>query len=205
MDLVAGHRSTTATGAALLASSAVAWLLLAGYDAPMGLAGFLAGWTLMMTAMMLPSIAPLILLYRGSRTTLVSAYLATWAAIGLLPYAAMEMDLMPPLALVLGLAGVYELSPLKTACLRRCRNVAGFLMEHYRSGPIRLGFDHALWCIGCCAGLMVVLVLAASMSLAWAAAIAAVVFVQKVLPTGELSARLTGVGLVGAAMVAAVM
>ena len=73
---------------------------------------------------------------------------------------------------VLGLAGVYELSPLKSACLRRCRNPAAFLMEHYRSGAVRLGVEHGIWCLGCCVGLMAVLVLAASMQLGWAIVIA---------------------------------
>ena len=167
----------------------------------MGAAGFLAGWTLMMAAMMLPSIAPLVLLYRGPRAPLAVGYLAVWGAIGLLPYAAMEWGLSPALPVVLALAGAYELSPLKSACLRRCRNAAAFLMERYRSGPLRLGVEHGVWCTGCCVGLMAVLVLAASMGLVWAAAIAAVVFVQKALPLGELSARLTGVALLLAAVV----
>jgi predicted metal-binding membrane protein len=165
----------------------------------MGAPGFLAGWTLMMAAMMLPSITPLVLLHRGSRALLAAGYLVVWAAIGLLPYAAMEWELVPALPIVLALAGAYELSPLKSTCLRRCRNPATFLMEHYRNGPLRLGVEHGVWCVGCCVGLMAVLVLAASMGLVWAAAIAAVVFVQKVLPLGEGSARLTGLALLVAA------
>jgi predicted metal-binding membrane protein len=77
-------------------------------------------------------------------------------------------------------------------------------MERYRSGSLRLGAEHALWCVGCCVGLMAVLVLAASMSLAWAAVIAGIVVVQKVLPLGEASARATGVSLLAAALVVAV-
>lgn len=167
----------------------------------MGLVGFLAGWTLMMAAMMLPSITPLALLYRGSRTVLATGYLAVWGAIGLLPYAAMEWGLEPTLPLVLALAGAYELTPLKSACLGRCRNAASFLMERYRTGPFRLGAEHAVWCIGCCVGLMAVLVLAAAMGLVWAAVIAAAVFVQKVLPFPQLSSRAMGAGLLGAAIV----
>jgi predicted metal-binding membrane protein len=193
------ERSAAAAGAALLAAAAAAWVGLAGHELPTGPAGFLAGWTLMMAAMMLPSVAPLVLLYRGSRARLAAGYLAVWGAIGLLPYAAMEWGLEAAVPLVLALAGAYELSPLKSACLRRCRGPAAFLMDYYRSGPLRLGVEHALWCVGCCVGLMAVLVLAASMGLAWAAAIAAVVFVQKVLPFGEASARLTGVALLVAA------
>jgi predicted metal-binding membrane protein len=201
--LVARDRTSLAAAAALVVATALAWVGLAGYEPPMGLAGFLAGWTLMMTAMMLPSIAPLALLYRGPRTPMAVGYLVVWGATGLIPYAAMEWGLDPALPIVLVLAGVYELSPLKSACLRRCRNGAAFLMEHYRSGPFRLGAEHGVWCIGCCVGLMAVLVLAASMGLVWAAAIAAAVFVQKVLPLGEVSARLMGVGLLVAAVAVA--
>ncbi|MGH3134193.1 MAG: DUF2182 domain-containing protein [Gaiellaceae bacterium] len=191
--------TTAVAGFALIATTAVAWIGLAAVETPMGVAGFLAGWSLMMTAMMLPSIAPLVLLYRGSRALLATGYLVVWGVLGLLPYAAMEEGLQPTLAIVLALAGAYELSPLKTACLRRCRNPASFLMERYRAGPLRLGVEHALWCVGCCAGLLSVLVLAASIGLAWAAAIAAAVFAQKALPLGEASARLTGVALLVAA------
>jgi predicted metal-binding membrane protein len=203
MNVLAGERTTAAAGIALGAASVLAWLVLAGYEPPMGLAGFLGGWTLMMAAMMLPSVAPLVLLYRGPRVPLAVAYLALWSVTGLVPYAAMEWGIEPAVPIVLALAGLYELSPLKAACLRHCRNAAAFLMEHYRSGPLRLGVEHGAWCIGCCVGLMVVLVLAAAMGLVWAAAIAAVVFAQKVAPLGELSARLTGLGLLAAAAVVA--
>lgn len=188
----------------LASATAVSWAGLAGYGHAMGLIPFLGGWTLMMAAMMLPSIAPLALLHRGNRVMLATGYLAVWAALGLLPWAAMQWSFQPAPSLVLALAGVYELTPLKQACLRRCRNAATFLMEHYRSGAFRLGVEHGLWCAGCCVGLMVVLVLAASMSLTWAAGIAAVVFIQKVLPWPETSARITGVAVLVAAIVVAI-
>ncbi|MGH9135851.1 MAG: DUF2182 domain-containing protein [Acidimicrobiales bacterium] len=197
-------RPNASAAAALAAAAAVAWMGLARYEPPMGAPGFLAGWTLMMAAMMLPSIAPLALLYRKSRTHLAAGYLFVWGASGLVPYAAMEWSFEPAAPVVLALAGIYELTPLKSACLRQCRGAVSFLMEHYRSGPFRLGVEHGLWCMGCCVGLMAVLVLAASMGLGWAAVIAAAVFVQKVLPLGEVSARLTGAGLLVAAAVAAV-
>jgi len=198
-------RSNWPIAAALGAMTTLAWVLLAGFQLPMGFGGFLAGWTLMMAAMMLPSIAPLVLLYRGSRTLLATGYLVVWSATGLAPFAVMEWGVGPSLPLVFAVAGAYELSPLKLACLRRCRNAAAFLMEHYRAGPLRLGVEHGVWCIGCCIGLMGVLVLAASMGLVWAAVIAAAVFVQKVVPLGEGSAKVMGVALlVAAAYIAAV-
>lgn len=197
------ERSDTLALALLAVATAVAWIELRGGEHAMGLLPFLGGWSLMMAAMMLPSIAPLVLLLRGHRVVLAAAYLAVWAVSGVLPWAAMVWSLQPAPWIVLAAAGVYELSPLKQACLRRCHNAATFLMEHYRSGAFRLGVEHGLWCLGCCAGLMAVLVLAGSMSLAWAAGIAVVVFIQKVLPWPETSARVTGVALLVAALVSA--
>lgn len=171
----------------------------------MGPAGFLAGWTLMMAAMMLPSIKPLVLLYRGPRVPLVVGYLAVWAGVG---GGAVRGDGGRPRGGCRSSShwrAAYELSPLKATCLRRCRGVVGFLMTRYRSGPPRLGVEHGAWCIGCCAGLMAVLAPAAAMGLGWAAVIAAVVFVQKVLPGGEAAGRATGVGLLAAGAVLAVV
>jgi predicted metal-binding membrane protein len=191
--------------AVLLAAAALAWIAVAAYEPPMGVAGFLVGWTLMMAAMMLPSIVPLAALVPGGQTALAAGYLSTWAATGLVPWEAMERGLSPALPLVLAAAGAYELTPLKGACLRRCRNPIGFVLARPGTGPFRLGVGHGLWCVGCCLGLMVVLVLAAAMSL-WAAAIlAGVIFAQKVLPLGETTARLTGVALLTAAAVVAVV
>jgi predicted metal-binding membrane protein len=158
----------------------------------------------MMAAMMLPSIAPLWLLYRGSRLRMAVGYLTVWSVVGVVPFVAMERAIGITVPVVLGLAGAYELSPLKSACLRRCRNPAAFLMEHYRRGAVLLGVEHGIWCLGCCVGLMAVLVLAASMQLVWAIVIAAAVFVQKVLPRGEVTARLIGIGLLVAAVAVAV-
>jgi predicted metal-binding membrane protein len=189
--------------AVLLAAAALAWLAVAAYEPPMGVAGFLVGWTLMMAAMMLPSIVPLAALVPGGQTALAAGYLSTWAATGLVPWEAMERGLSPALSLVLAAAGSYELTPLKGACLRRCRNPIGFVLARPGTGPFRLGVGHGLWCVGCCLGLMVVLVLAAAMSL-WAAAIlAGVIFAQKVLPLGETTARLTGAVLLASAAVVA--
>lgn len=201
-------RRLTPQAAVLLLVAAVAWLVTVGRAGAMagmtgtmglGLAAFVGMWTLMMAAMMLPSIAPLLLLSRGLRVGMAVGYLAVWSVVGLVPYVAMERAMSLTVPVVLGVAGLYELSPLKSACLRRCRNPAAFLMEHYRSGAVRIGVEHGIWCLGCCVGLMAVLVLAASMQLGWAIVIAGAVFVQKVLPYGEVSARLIGVGLLVAA------
>ena len=198
VDLPGGNAAT-----ALLGAAAVAWVAVVVYEPPMGVVGFLLAWTVMMAAMMLPSILPLAALHQGNDALLAVGYLATWSAAGLVPWELMENDLSPALPVVLVTAGIYELTPLKHMCLRRCRNPVGFLIKHSQSNPFALGVRHALWCMGCCVGLMAVLVLAASMSLAWAAVIAGVVFVQKVMPLPETTTRVTGAALIFAAFATA--
>jgi len=203
MTLTFSRDATTVwAAAALAAATTLAWIGVATAPHSMALAGFLTAWTLMMTAMMLPSIAPLVLLYRGSRLVLTLGYLLVWSALGVVPYALMEWTMTTEpvrAAAVLAAAGVYELTPLKRACLRHCQSPATFLMQRFNRGALRLGVEHAIWCTGCCVGLMAVLVFAAAMNLVWAAAIAAVVVVQKVLPMGAAPAWITGVMLIGAA------
>lgn len=196
-------RTTIAAATALALATAISWIALAGTMHAMDLWPYLTAWTLMMAAMMLPSIAPLVLLHRQRQVLLVTGYLLVWGVLGLLPYAAMRWGFHAAAPIVLALAGIYELTPLKSACLTRCRNPATFLVQRFGRGAFRLGVEHAVWCVGCCLGLMAVLVLAAAMGLLWAAALAAVVFVQKVLPHGEISARLTGAALLAAAIVTA--
>jgi len=102
-------------------------------------------------------------------------------------------------ALALLAAGIYQLTPLKSRCLTVCQSPLGFLMGHWRPGAIgtlRMAFAHSLYCLGCCAGLMVVLVAAGAMSLPWALLIAVVIFAEKVLPRGEWTARAAGAALV---------
>ncbi len=202
-EVIARDRTTVLAAIALAVATILSWVALAHQRHAMDVAGYLTAWTLMMAAMMLPSIAPLVLLHRGSRTLLAAGYLAFWGVIGLVPFAGMHWNFQPAVPIVLALAGVYELSPLKSACLRHCRGPVTFLMERYRHGAFRLGVEHAIWCTGCCLGLMAVLVLAAAMHLLWAAVIAIIVFVQKILPFGELSARVTGVVLLAAAALVA--
>ena len=153
------------------------------------------------------AIAPLVLLYRGSRTMMAAGYLLVWGVVGIIPYWAMDwtMSVDPRRAgVVLAAAGVYELTPLKMACLRHCQSPATFLLHRFTRGAFVLGVEHAIWCLGCCLGLMAVLVFAAAMDLRWAAALAAVVFVQKALPTGSRSAVAVGVLLIVAAIIVAV-
>jgi predicted metal-binding membrane protein len=185
-------RDTWLTGAALAGVAIVAWVvLLRSGEAAMGAPAFLGAWLVMMAAMMLPSAAPLVLIYRrGASATataaLTAGYLALWAAVGIAAYAAdSSLEGSRVAAFVLVGAGLYELTPLKARFLRQCRDPAGFLMARWRGGPagaFRLGLDHGLFCLGCCWALMAVLVVSAAMGLAWAAVIALAVFAEKVLP-----------------------
>jgi len=201
---------------ALALATVAAWAALVSVASGMQIAAlpFLGAWALMMTAMMLPSAAPLVLVHaRAGRGTafLTTGYLLVWAATGAAAYAVTK--LVDPMIVsdtvkgaVLVAAGVYQLTPAKSVCLKRCRSPVDFLMQRWhqgRVGALRLGFAHGLFCVGCCWALMAVLVLAVAMSPAWAAAIAAVVFAEKVLPRGEAIARLLAVALVAFGLVTA--
>ena len=90
-------------------------------------------------------------------------------------------------------AGLYELTPLKSVCLRHCRTPLHFVMGHWREGrlgAVRMGVEHGAYCVGCCWGLMIVLFALGVMSLTWMAVVAVLILAQKLLPGGE---RLTGV------------
>jgi predicted metal-binding membrane protein len=181
---------------------------------------FLAGWTAMMAAMMLPSALPMIRMFRlvaaeGPRprarvTVFVPGYLLVWAAVGIVVWALSPVvdeivmaDLQGQLvAGTLLVAGAYQLTPLKRVCLRACRSPMDFLLTHWYAGvggALRLGAAHGWYCLGCCWALMALFVFVGAMDLVWAGAIALVVFVEKVLPRGEVLGRGAGVALVAAA------
>ena len=183
---------------------------------------FLGTWTVMMAAMMLPSATPMILLHRlGAdgrvRQALWSAafmagYLVVWASVGIVVWGAAiaaSTIVMPEqravaVAAILLLAGVYQFTPLKSTCLRACRTPADFLLTHwYRglSGQLRLGVEHGLYCLGCCWALMALFVGVGAMSLVWAAGIALVVLIEKVLPEGVMFGRIAGGLLIVAAAI----
>ncbi len=197
---------------------------MAGMDMAMtptvieGLA-FVAAWAVMMAAMMLPSALPMIGLYvatqrdatgpggQAVRAALFTlTYLALWALTGVpIYFASVGLSAISAHGLANGIAGVlvvtgiFQLSPLKQVCLRHCRSPLGFLLGHWRAGwrgGLAMGWAHALYCLGCCWALMVVLVAAGAMGLPWVLLIAAVVAAEKLLPRGEWVARVTGVALV---------
>jgi predicted metal-binding membrane protein len=189
-------------------------------------AAYVVAWAVMMAAMMLPSALPMIGLYaatqkgakRSAKIVAVAlfalVYVGLWALSGVPVYAA-SLALMAVtadtlayvVAAVLVLAGVFQLTPLKQVCLRHCRSPIGFLLGHWRAGwtgALAMGWAHAVYCLGCCWALMVVLVVAGAMGLPWVLLIACAVAAEKLLPRGESIARLTGVALVLLGVVVAV-
>jgi predicted metal-binding membrane protein len=210
------QRAAVQSGLLLAAVAAGCWalLLMMGDEMPMGAGLWLGAWTVMMAAMMLPSAAPLVLLYgRRANTTdstlLMAGYLLVWAAVGLAAYA-IDMRIMDPregaIAGVLIGAGVYQLTPLKSACLKQCRSPVDFLVTHWhggRTGALRLGAEHGAYCVGCCWALMVVLVVAGAMGLVWVIAIAAAIAAEKLLPGGQRLGRLGGIALVATGIIVA--
>ena len=204
-------RRQTLAVAALLAGALVCWIvLLRGMSMMGGLVTFVMVWVTMMAAMMLPAAAPMVAAYAGigrehaSTPTFVFGYLAVWTAFGLAAYwIGMELPDWSWLAAAgLAGAGLYQLTPLKEACLRRCRAPLGFVLRRWRDGPLgafTMGLEHGAWCAGCCVGLMVALFAVGMANLAWMAAVALVILAEKALPVGERVARVSGIGLIAAA------
>jgi predicted metal-binding membrane protein len=168
----------------------------------LGLAAFVPIWTLMMAAMMLPSVSPVASLYtrtiQGRRAIriagLVAGYLAVWAAAGVPAYglawlAGWLTGKHPSAAHVTAVAvfavcGIYQLSPLKDRCLAHCRSPLGLLL-HYgsyrgRSRDLRAGAHHGGYCLGCCWGLMVILIAVGVMNVAAMIGLAALVLIENV-------------------------
>ena len=162
-------------------------------------AAYVAAWAIMMAGDDAPERAPDDQALRGHvakrwALTGVPIYLAS---VGL--SAVDTRTLAYAIAAVLVVAGLFQLSPLKQVCLRHCRSPLGFLLGHWREGwrgGLAMDGAHALYCLGCCWALMIVLVVAGAMGLIWVLLIAAVVAGEKLLPRGEWIARTTGLALV---------
>jgi predicted metal-binding membrane protein len=167
---------------------------------------FLGVWVVMMAAMMFPSVAPTVALYArmtAERAPLAPAfftagYLVTWAGAGALAfgisYAGGRIG-GDPLAWehagrwvaggTLLAAALYELTPLKDACLGKCRSPLGYLLGSWRegrAGALRMGAGHGAWCVGCCWALMASLFALGVMSIAWMALVAGLIAVEKLVP-----------------------
>jgi predicted metal-binding membrane protein len=184
----------------------------------MALPLFLSMWVTMMVAMMFPAVAPMVighwrLTYRrgGSPLAVVlfaSGYLFTWAALGVVAFALYRalLSITPTLTArsasllaggILLVAGAYQFTPLKSLCLKHCRNPLDFL-HHWRpgvAGAARMGVEHGLYCVGCCWGLMLVLFAVGLANLAWMGILAAVIFVEKIAPFGWTARKGVGAAL----------
>jgi len=181
-------------------------------------------WAVMMVGMMLPSAAPMLLVYaavvrKAERQGAVLAptavfaagYLLAWTLFSLAATLAQwgleEAALLSPMmvatspllgGLLLIGAGLYQLTPWKDACLQHCRSPVGFIAEHWRpgvAGALRMGMQHGLYCLGCCWVLMGLLFFGGVMNLLWIAAITLFVLLEKVLPGGARGGRFAGAAL----------
>ena len=97
---------------------------------------------------------------------------------------------------ILVVAGLYQLTPLKQACLRHCRSPLDVITQHWRQGPFHIGLWHGLFCLGCCWMLMALLFVGGVMNFAWIAALTLIVGVEKLVPRGEWLGRVAGVALI---------
>jgi len=198
----------------------------AGPGTDLGTFGWFVGiWVTMMAAMMFPAATPMVLLFHrvsGERARrgqgfvptwfFVLSYLAVWIVYGLAAYGLYRLaahfagdffawDRGGPYVAgaAIGLAGIYELTPLKSVCLHHCRSPLHFVMGRWREGwrgALHMGVEHGGYCVGCCWGLMVVLFALGVMSLLWMAVLAVLIFAQKVLPRGELLTRVFAVAFI---------
>ncbi|MEW6248320.1 MAG: DUF2182 domain-containing protein [Nitrospirota bacterium] len=188
-------------------------------------------WAVMMVAMMLPSAAPTILLFAALTRTRASGsplpptagfaagYVLLWGVFSLvatfahlaLEHAALVSSAMRAttsvlIGLLLVAAGIYQWTPLKHACLRHCRSPVHFVTRHWRAGlggALRLGLFHGAYCVGCCWALMGLLFAGGVMNVAWVAALAVFVLLEKTTVLGTRVGRaLSGAGLVVAGAIA---
>ena len=183
-------------------------------------------WAVMMVAMMLPSAAPVVLIFAGMQRRqsgqrlpfvlliFVAGYVVVWsgfsAAAAAAQWALHQAAILSPAmktaspwigGAILIAAGIYQLTPSKRACLAHCQSPLGFLMSHWRNGTagaLRMGIAHGVYCVGCCWALMCVLFVVGVMNLVWVAALSVFVLVEKTGLAGQAVARVAGAGMVAA-------
>jgi predicted metal-binding membrane protein len=188
------------------------------------------GWTLMTIAMMLPTSAPLLFMFRrlvGARPNwaqlvmlAASGYLIVWAAFGLLAQIGNRLlsQLVAPTgwlaspwisgAAILLIAGMYQFTPLKYACLEKCRTPMSFLVSRWQGGnepaqALRIGIDHGIFCLGCCWSLMLLMFLVGAGNLGWMLLLGGVMALEKNVPWGRSLTAPIGVLLLLAAVLSA--
>jgi len=188
---------------------------------------FLLAWQVMIAAMMLPSSLPLVRLFALATTraphrsramaAFLGGYAVVWSAFGAL---ALALDAGLHAAVqaspwlrehewaiggsVLALAGAFQFTSLKDACLDKCRHPAQFMTRHYRrgaAGAFSLGARHGAFCVGCCWALMLVMFAAGVASLLWMALLTALMVHEKTRPAGRRAVPVTGIALLGMASV----
>jgi predicted metal-binding membrane protein len=183
-------------------------------------------WAVMMVAMMTPSAAPMILMFAGINrrrqkqqvpyvptSVFFLGYLAVWTAFSVLATVAQwgfhAVSLLSPMmvstspilgGILLLIAGIYQLTPFKHACLSKCRSPLGFVLNEWREGrwgAFLMGIKHGGYCTGCCWSLMALLFVAGVMNLVWVAAIAGLILFEKVAPAGHRVGQAAGILLAG--------
>ena len=204
------------------------WMMTPTWD-PTHVILLWAMWAVMMAGMMLPTAAPLLMLYaEAARRTeparravlsvyaLAAGYVLVWSvfsvAATLLQRLQSRLLLLTPMmesarpsatAAFLLIAGAYQLTPLKWACLKTCRSPLSLIMQRWRRGSsaaFRMGVEHGLYCLGCCWALMLLLFAGGVMNLTVIAALTGLVLVEKVTPFGRQVARVSGLVLIGWAL-----
>ena len=185
----------------------------------------LAMWAVMMVAMMVPTAAPMTLMYAAVARkaaaqhnplaptfVFVAGYIAMWTVFSLVAtiaqHALDQAALLSPMmvsrsslfgAALLIAAGVYQFTPLKNACLRNCRTPAHFLSRYWHTGTLgafRMGLRLGAYCVGCCWILMALLFVGGVMNLLWIATIAIFVLLEKTIPLGDMGGRVAGAAMI---------
>jgi predicted metal-binding membrane protein len=184
-------------------------------------------WVVMMMGMMVPTAAPTALIYASvarkaanqrsamvPTAAFVAGYVVIWCAFSvlatLLQWQPSRVALLSPMMVLysanlgaglLIIAGFYQMTPLKQACLRHCRSPVDFIANHWRSGTggaARVGSEHGIFCLGCCWILMLLLFVGGVMNLLWIAVITAFVLIEKLTVRGEAAGRVAGVAMIAA-------
>ena len=185
----------------------------------------LSMWAVMMVGMMLPSVSPMVLIYAAvarkseeqsmpvaSTWAFTLGYVVIWIVFSLLATIAQwgldQAALLSPMMVanspwlgagILIAAGIYQMLPIKEACLKHCRSPIHFISTHWQPGKIgalKMGLSHGVFCVGCCWVLMLLLFVGGVMNLVWIAAITIFVLLEKVLPLGNTSSWLIGMVMI---------
>ena len=201
---------------------ALMWLMMTPVDTVPYLLAASTMWIAMMIAMMIPAAVPMALIYRrmdrGASSNLDTfifscGYLAGWSfyslgAAGLQWWLHSRGTLHGHLlvtganlaAAILIAAGVYQLTPLKEACLNRCRSPLGFFVENWKEGRIgafKMGLHHGFFCVGCCWVLMLLMFAGGAMSVATMAALSIFILAERLLPAGPWVSKIPGLMMMG--------